>query len=77
MKKAAINMFFRRNIEVLSEMKKDRYSSQKLKSKLISNIKKYRKNVLLDLKSKASTKAAAIGSYINIELVLNFRNKLK
>ncbi len=77
MKKAAINMFFRRNIEVLSEMKKDRYSSQKLKSKLISNIKKYRKNVLLDLKSKASTKAAAIGSYISIELVLNFRNKLK
>ena len=77
LQRAAISMFFRRNIEMLSKYYAAKYKDRTIKKTLKSNIKKYRKLVLFDKKSKLSSKISAFGSYFNIYIVVIMRNILK
>lgn len=73
--KAAKNMFFRRNIEVLGKMITSKYNDQILKNKIIDDIKKLRFCILFDLNSKISSKVAAFISLFSINFLICFKNK--
>lgn len=73
---AAINLFFRRNVEMISEIGKNK-EYVKYKKDMIKNIKLYRKTILKDKNSKKSTKLAAIGSYLSIKIVVAVRKLMK
>mgnify|MGYP001042621039 CR=1 FL=1 len=77
LEKAAISMLFRRSIEMLSEMKENKFVSFEIEKKLLINIKKYRKIVMLDKYARLSTKLAALLSYVNLNLVLKLRMKIR
>lgn len=74
---AAISMFFRRNIEMLSKYYVAKYNDNEIKNILKTNIKKYRKKILFDRNSKMSSKISAFISYFSIKFVVIMRNLLK
>lgn len=77
--KGAMNLFFRRNIEMLSMLYqlKDYPEKEKYETILFTNIKKYRKEILQDANSKFSSKLAVIGSCISLKLTIKLFNLLK
>ena len=77
LKKSAINMFFRRNVELLSKYYAAKYKDSEIEKVLKSNIKKYRKLILFDRYSKISSKVSAFASYVSIHFVVKMRNFLK
>ena len=75
LKKGAINLLFRRTIELLSKYDKSKNKNKEMKKKLYINIKKYRKIIILDKKAKCSTKISAILAYFNmLFLIIKVRN---